>query len=52
MTGETVHAFDVGYRRTISDVTHLSVNYQHKSAPTFSDDKVNTRVQVTLGVAF
>lgn len=25
MTGETVHAFDIGYRRTIGDAAHLSV---------------------------
>jgi hypothetical protein len=52
MTGESVHAIDVGYRRSIGDAAQLSIDYQRKSAPTFNDDKLNTRVQVILGVAF
>jgi hypothetical protein len=52
MTGRTAHAFDVGYRRAVGDAGHLGVDVQHKSALTFNDDAVNTRIQVTLGLEF
>jgi hypothetical protein len=52
MTGGRIRAFDVGYRRALSETARLSVNGQRKSVPSRNDDAVNTRFQVTLGVTF
>ena len=52
VTGEDAHAVDVGYLRTIDEHARLSVNWQWKNRPTFNDDEINTRFQLTLGVVF
>jgi hypothetical protein len=52
VTGEQARATDVGYVRTLDGHARLGVNWQWKNRPTFNDDAVNTRLQVTLGVVF
>ena len=52
MTGETARAVDVGYLRRIDEHARIGVNWQWKNRPTFNDDEVNTRFQITIGVAF
>ena len=52
VTAEEARATDVGYVRTLDEHARLGVNWQWKNRPTFNDDAVNTRLQVTLGVVF
>src|SRR4029450_12141375 len=52
VTGETAHAVDIGYLRVIDEHARIGVNWQWKNRPTFNDDEVNTRFQITIGVAF
>jgi len=52
MTGQRVRATDVGYRRSVGESGHLSLDYQWKSGPTRNDDAVNARFQATVSVTF
>jgi hypothetical protein len=52
VTGENARAGDVGYLRVIDEHARIGVNWQWKNRPTFNDDEVNTRFQVTIGVVF
>jgi hypothetical protein len=52
MTGQRVRATDVGYRRSVGDLAHLSLDYQWKSGPSRNDDAVNARFQATVSVTF
>jgi Phosphate-selective porin O and P len=52
VTGETAHAVDIGYLRVIDEHARIGVNWQWKNRPTFNDDEVNTRFQITIGVVF
>jgi hypothetical protein len=52
VTGETARAVDLGYLHTIDEHARIGVNWQWKNRPTFNDDEVNTRFQVTIGVVF
>jgi phosphate-selective porin len=52
VTGRTARAADVGYLRALDEHARIGVNWQTKNLPTFNDDAVNTRVQVTLNVIF
>ena len=52
MSGQTVRATDVGYRRAVGAAAHVAVDYQWKNLPTHNDDAVNARFQATVGVTF
>jgi Phosphate-selective porin O and P len=52
VTGERASAVDVGYVGVLDEHARIGVNVQWKDTPTFNDDAINTRVQVTLGVVF
>jgi hypothetical protein len=52
VTGETARAGDIGYLRFIDEHARIGVNWQWKNRPTFNDDEINTRFQVTMGVVF
>jgi phosphate-selective porin O/P len=52
VTGETARAVDLGYLHAIDEHARIGVNWQWKNRPTFNDDDVNTRFQITIGVAF
>jgi hypothetical protein len=52
VTGERASAVDVGVVRVLDEHSRIGVNWQWKNRPTFNDDAINTRVQVTLGVVF
>lgn len=52
VTGETFRAVDLGYLHSIDEHARIGVNWQWKNRPTFNDDEVNTRFQITIGVAF
>jgi len=52
VTHETARAIDIGYLRTLDEHARIGINWQWKNRPTFNDDEINTRFQVTLGVVF
>jgi hypothetical protein len=52
VTGQDARAVDVGFLQSIDEHARIGVNGQWKNRPTFNDDKVNTRFQVTIGVVF
>jgi hypothetical protein len=52
VTNETARAVDIGYLRAIDKHARLGLNWQWKNRPTFNDDEINTRFQLTLGVIF
>jgi hypothetical protein len=47
VTGNNVRAMNVGYFRPISRLSRLNIDYQFKNRPTFEDDAVNGRFQIT-----
>jgi len=50
VTGLNIRAFDFGYFRPIGQRSRLSFDYQFKNHPSFEDDAVNGRFQVTWGI--
>jgi hypothetical protein len=52
VTGEAARAVDLGYFHAIDTHARIGVNWQWKNRPTFNDDEVNTRFQITIGVVF
>jgi hypothetical protein len=52
MTGKNVRALDLGYFRPISHISRLSIDYQFKNHPSFEDDAVNARFQITWQIVF
>lgn len=52
VTGENARAVDIGVLHTIDEHARIGVNWQWKNRPTFNDDDINTRFQVTIGVVF
>jgi hypothetical protein len=52
VTSETARAVDIGYLRVIDEHARIGLNWQWKNRPTFNDDEINTRFQVTIGVIF
>jgi hypothetical protein len=52
VTAETARAVDLGYLHNIDEHARIGVNWQWKNRPTFNDDEVNTRFQITIGVVF
>jgi hypothetical protein len=47
MTGQNVRAVDIGYFRPIGKLSRLTLDYQFKNRPSFEDDAVNGRFQIT-----
>jgi hypothetical protein len=47
MTGQNVRALDIGYFRPIGKLSRLTLDYQFKNRPSFEDDAVNGRFQIT-----
>jgi len=50
VTGLNIKAFNFGYFRPIGERSRLSFDYQFKNHPSFEDDAVNGRFQVTWGI--
>jgi hypothetical protein len=50
VTGLTIRAFNFGYFRPIGQRSRLSFDYQFKNHPSFEDDAVNGRFQITWGI--
>jgi hypothetical protein len=47
VTGKNVRAVNIGYFRSISRLTRLSIDYQFKNRPSFEDDAINGRFQIS-----
>ena len=50
VTGQNIRAFNFGYFRPIGQVSRLSFDYQFKNHPSFEDDAINGRFQITWGI--
>jgi len=50
MTGLNVRALNFGYFRPIGQLSRLSFDYQFKNHPSFEDDAINGRFQITWGI--
>ena len=50
VTGLNIRAFNFGYFRPIGQRSRLSFDYQFKNHPSFEDDAVNGRFQITWGI--
>ena len=50
VTGQNIRAFNFGYFLPIGRLSRLSFDYQFKNHPSFEDDAVNGRFQITWGV--
>jgi hypothetical protein len=50
VTGLNIRAFNFGYFRPIGQRSRLSFDYQFKNRPSFEDDAVNGRFQITWGI--
>jgi hypothetical protein len=50
MTGLNIRAFNFGYFRPIGQLSRLSFDYQFKNHPSFEDDAINGRFQITWGI--
>jgi hypothetical protein len=50
VTGQNIRAFNFGYFFPISGISRLSLDYQFKNHPSFEDDAVNGRFQITWGI--
>ncbi len=51
-TNRNVRAFNFGYFRFISESSRLSFDYQFKNRPSFNDDAINGRLNITWGIEF
>lgn len=52
VTGRNVRAFNFGYFRQVGGQSRLGFDYQFKNRPTFNDDAVNGRLNITWGIEF
>lgn len=52
VTGKNVRAFNLGYFRPIGEMSRLGFDYQFKNRPSFNDDAVNGRFQITWNIEF
>lgn len=52
VTGRNVRAFNFGFFRPIGELSRLSFDYQFKNRPSFNDDAVNGRFNLTWGIEF
>jgi len=50
VTGLNIRAFNFGYFRPIGQLSRLSFDYQFKNHPSFEDDAINGRFQITWGI--
>jgi hypothetical protein len=50
VTGLNIRAFNFGYFRPIGQLSRLSLDYQFKNHPSFEDDAINGRFQITWGI--
>ena len=50
VTNKNIRAFNFGYFTWIGRLSKLSIDYQLKNHPSFNDDAVNGRLQITWGV--
>ena len=50
VTGLNIRAFNFGYFRPIGEFSRLSFDYQFKDHPSFEDDAINGRFQITWGI--
>ncbi len=50
VTGLNIRAFNFGYFLPIGQLSRLSFDYQFKNHPSFEDDAVNGRFQITWGI--
>ena len=47
VTGKNVRAVNFGYFLPIGRLSRLSIDYQYKNRPSFEDDAINGRFQIT-----
>ncbi len=52
VTSRNIRAFNFGYFRQIGNLSRLSFDYQFKNRPSFNDDAVNGRLNITWGIEF
>ena len=52
VTGRNVRAYNFGFFRQVGDQSRLSFDYQFKNRPSFNDDAVNGRLNITWGIEF
>ncbi len=52
VTSGSVHAWNVGYFRTLSQNGRIGVDYQWKNRLSYNDDRLNTRLQITWNVLY
>lgn len=50
VTGMNIRAFNFGYFFPVGHLSRLSFDYQFKNHPSFEDDAVNGRFQITWGI--
>ena len=50
VTGLNIRAFNFGYFLPIGKLSRLSFDYQFKNHPSFEDDAINGRFQITWGI--
>jgi hypothetical protein len=52
VTGRNVRAFNFGFFRPIGELSRLSFDYQFKNRPSFNDDAINGRLNLTWAIEF
>ena len=52
VTGRNVRVFNFGFFRPIGELSRLSFDYQFKNRPSFNDDAVNGRLNLTWAIEF
>lgn len=52
VTAKNVRAFNFGYFRSIGELSRLSFDYQFKNRPSFNDDALNGRLNITWNIEF
>jgi len=50
VTGQNIRAFNFGYFLPVGERSRLSFDYQIKNHPSFEDDAINGRFQITWGI--
>jgi hypothetical protein len=52
VTDRNVRAFNLGYFRSIGEFSRFSFDYQFKNRPSFNDDSLNGRLNITWNIEF
>ncbi len=52
VTSHNIRAFNFGYFRQVGNSSRISFDYQFKNRPSFNDDAVNGRLNITWGIEF